>query len=74
MKSMMRNSWLRLTVAACALMIAGVAQAETAEDVIAKNLKAIGGMDAIKKVKTLHRKGDINVTGQFGDITQGLSH
>lgn len=59
---------LRAIAALAVLAVAGAAAAESADEIIEKNLKAMGGRDALAKVKSVERKGDLNVTGQFGDM------
>jgi hypothetical protein len=45
---------------------AGAATAASGEELLEANIEAIGGEDAIAAVKTIHRKGDVFVDGQFG--------
>jgi len=57
---------LVLGIAACALF----ASAQTAEELVAKNLKAKGGLDKIKAIKTLRTQGKFQqsvFTAQTGD-------
>lgn len=56
-------------IAACALMaFAGAAAAQTAEEIMDANIKAIGGMDAIGKIKSVSRKAELAVDGAFGQM------
>ncbi|MBI3737312.1 hypothetical protein HY256_12470, partial [Candidatus Sumerlaeota bacterium] len=59
---------VKILFAFAALAWAGAAAAQTAEEVIAKNLEAIGGMKNIEKIKTFTRKGEANLDGQFGQL------
>jgi hypothetical protein len=55
------------TLAALALFAAAeAATAESGEELLEANITAIGGEEAIDAVKTIHRKGDVFVDGQFG--------
>jgi hypothetical protein len=45
---------------------AGAATAASADELLEANINAIGGEEAIAAVKTIHRKGDVFVDGQFG--------
>jgi len=58
----------RLVALAAMGLLASVstAVAETAEDLLNANIEAIGGQEAIDSVKTLQRKGEVFVDGQFG--------
>lgn len=55
---MKRTTWI---VAACAALIALPAHAQTADELIAKNLKAKGGLEKIKAVKTLRATGHLTL-------------
>ncbi len=57
----MRNAFLRLA----ALALAASLSAQTADDIIAKYLKTVGGMDKIQAVQTLRRAGTFNGGGGF---------
>jgi hypothetical protein len=54
--------------AALIAVMASSATAQTAEEVIAKNIKAQGGRDALVGLKALERKGTVNVDGSFGQM------
>jgi hypothetical protein len=54
-----------------AALIAGIAStagAQTADEVIAKNIAAQGGKDALMGLKLLERKGTVAVDGAFGQL------
>jgi hypothetical protein len=51
-----------------ALVWVGSVAAQTADEIIAKNFEAAGGLKALAKVTSFARKGDVSVTGQFGDM------
>lgn len=56
-----------VALAALALLATvGGAAAQTVDEVLDANIAAIGGQAAIDAVKTLQRKGDVFVDGQFG--------
>ncbi|HST53554.1 MAG TPA: hypothetical protein VLJ61_16195 [Pyrinomonadaceae bacterium] len=56
----------RLTLALAALVIcAASASAQTADEIVAKYIKTIGGMDRIEAVKSLRRTGTFNGGGGF---------
>lgn len=48
--------------------LASTAGAQTVEELIAKNLKAAGGREALLGLKALERKGDVSVDGTFGQM------
>ena len=48
--------------------MASSARGESADDLIAKNLKAQGGREALVNLKSLERKGDVSVDGTFGQM------
>jgi outer membrane lipoprotein-sorting protein len=54
-------------MAVCAL-IAGTAGADPAGDIVDAHIKAIGGMDNIRKIKSIHRKGDAALSGMMGEM------
>ncbi len=49
-------------------LLASMASAETADELIAKNIKAQGGKDALLNLKSIERKGTVNVDGTFGQL------
>jgi hypothetical protein len=57
-----------LAAAALVVVMASAASAQTAEEVIEKTLKAQGGREALTGLKSLSRKGDVNVDGAFGQM------
>ena len=57
----MRNAFLGLA----GLALAASRSAQTADDIIAKYLKTVGGMDKIQAVQTLRRAGTFNGGGGF---------
>ncbi|PYP36689.1 MAG: hypothetical protein DMD46_08620 [Gemmatimonadetes bacterium] len=57
----MRNAFLGLA----GLALAASLSAQTADDIIAKYLKTVGGMDKIQAVQTLRRAGTFNGGGGF---------
>ncbi len=48
--------------------IASTARAQTVEEVIAKNIKAQGGREALLGLKSVERKGSVSVDGSFGQM------
>src|SRR5215469_7051869 len=58
----MRRFLLAIAVAA---VCAASASAQTADEIVAKYIKAVGGMDKIQAVKTLRRTGKIVAGGGF---------
>ena len=48
--------------------IASTAGAQTVEEVIAKNIKAQGGREALLGLKSVERKGSVSVDGSFGQL------
>ncbi len=54
--------------AAMIAVMASTAVAQTVEEVIAKNLKAQGGREALLGLKALERKGTVAVDGAFGQL------
>lgn len=55
----------RLVLAALALALAGPVYAQTADELIAKNIKAKGGMDKIKAVKSLRATGRMSLSPEM---------
>jgi hypothetical protein len=55
-------------VAALVAVMASTAAAQSADELIAKNIKAQGGRDALLGLKALERKGDVNLDGSFGQM------
>lgn len=70
MKSLSCGGWIK----ACALLgvalslTASTAYGQTADEIIAKSLKAQGGKDALLGLKAIERKGDVAVDGAFGQM------
>jgi hypothetical protein len=58
----MRNILLNF---ACVMLLAAPLSAQTADDIIAKYVKTVGGMDKIQGVKTLRRTGKYTGGGGF---------
>ncbi len=54
--------------AAIAVCMASTAAAQTADEIIAKSIKAQGGRDAFDDVKSVKRKGDVSLDGTFGQM------
>ncbi|MEX0678270.1 MAG: hypothetical protein WD063_14410 [Pirellulales bacterium] len=54
--------------AALIAVMASAAGAQTAEEIMAKNIKAQGGRDALVGLKGLERKGEVKVDGAFGQM------
>ena len=59
---------IRLAAVLAATAWAGSAAAQTAEEIVAGHIKALGGKDAIAKVKSISRKADMSMGGAFGDM------
>jgi hypothetical protein len=57
-----------MAAALVAAIMASGAKAQSLEDVIAKTIKAQGGKDALMNVKSLTRKGEVDVDGSFGQM------
>lgn len=55
----------RICLCALLLAVSGAASAITAEELIAKNLEAKGGRDAIKAIESLRSTGKLSFTGDF---------
>lgn len=55
----------RICLCGLLLAVSGAASAITAEELIAKNLEAKGGRDAIKAIQSLHSTGKLSFTGDF---------
>lgn len=70
MKRMLRGGGAWKFLAVCALTAwAGAAAADSADEVIDANIKAIGGLENIKKITSIQRKGEVAVDGQFGQMS-----
>ncbi len=60
----------RIGLCALLLAVSGAASAMTADELIAKNLEAKGGRDAIKAIQSLRTTGKLSFTGDFAvDLT-----
>ncbi|HET7843454.1 MAG TPA: hypothetical protein VFL14_04840 [Xanthomonadales bacterium] len=60
----------RICVSVLLLAASATADAMTAEELVAKNLEAKGGIDAIKAIDTMHATGKMSFTGDFSvDLT-----
>jgi len=61
---------VRICLGALLLAASSAASAMTAEELVAKNLEAKGGVDAIKAIDSLHAVGKMSFTGDFSvDLT-----
>ena len=58
---------MRKVLLACALMLAGAVSAtsQTADEIVAKYIKTVGGMEKIDAVKTIRRTGKVIAGGGF---------
>jgi hypothetical protein len=54
--------------AALIVVMASTAGAQSLDEIIAKNIKAQGGRDALMSLKALERNGTVNVDGSFGQM------
>lgn len=60
----------RICLSAFLLAASGAASAMTADELIAKNLEAKGGIDKIKAIDSMHATGKMSFTGDFSvDLT-----
>ena len=57
-----------MVCAALVAVMASTAAAQTADEVIAKNIEAQGGKKALLGIKGLERKGNVAVDGSFGQM------
>jgi hypothetical protein len=57
-----------ILAAALVVLSASLAEAQTVEEIIAKNIKAQGGRDALTNLKSLQRKGEVDLDGAFGQM------
>jgi hypothetical protein len=49
-------------------ILVSTAKAQTLDEIIAKNIKSQGGREALLNLKSLERKGAVNVDGTFGQM------
>ena len=64
----MRTMFKSALVAALALLCAGAASAQTADEVVEKTLTALGGRDALGKLTSRHTTGTIAVSTPAGNL------
>jgi hypothetical protein len=62
------NKAVAMLAALLVAIMASTAAAQSLEEVIAKTIKAQGGKDALLGVKSLERKGEVDVDGSFGQM------
>jgi hypothetical protein len=62
------NKAIATLVALLVAVMASTAAAQSLEEVIAKTIKAQGGKDALLSLKSLERKGEVDVDGSFGQM------
>src|SRR5688572_7149153 len=55
---------LRVVMLAAITSIAGIVQAQTADEIVNKHIDAIGGKDKINGIKTVYTEYDMDVMGQ----------
>lgn len=55
---------LRVLLAATAMMVGGLVQAQTADEIAQKHIDAIGGKDKIAAIKTVYTEYDLDFMGQ----------
>jgi hypothetical protein len=71
MKVFIVGRWQLVTSLLGAILIVAIAStagAQTVEEVIAKNIKAQGGREALLGLKSVERKGSVSVDGAFGQM------
>jgi hypothetical protein len=69
MRELSGGRWFGAALAALAVaLVASTAAAQSLEEVIAKTIKAQGGKDALLNLKSLTRKGEVDVDGSFGQM------
>jgi outer membrane lipoprotein-sorting protein len=66
---MSRKLLLVASVAVACLIVSAPAQAQTAEEIVAKNIQAKGGEAKLKAVQTVRQSGTINIQGQTAQLT-----
>lgn len=66
---MIRKTVLMCVAAAALLCVPSAAYAQTAEEIVAKNITAKGGEAKLKAVETVRQSGSINVQGQTAQLT-----
>ncbi|HJQ33479.1 MAG TPA: hypothetical protein VJ866_14940 [Pyrinomonadaceae bacterium] len=60
-----------VTACAAALLLSATATAQTADEIVAKFIKTVGGMERIQAVKSLRRTGKFNGGGGFEAVIVG---
>lgn len=66
---MIRRSWCAAVVIGCVLAGVAAASAQTADEIVAKNLAARGGLDKVKAVQTIKETGQITAQGIQASLT-----
>jgi outer membrane lipoprotein-sorting protein len=66
---MIRKTVLMCAAAAALLCVPSATYAQTAEEIVAKNIAAKGGDAKLKAVQTLRQSGTISINGQTAQVT-----
>lgn len=66
---MIRKTVLMCVAAAALLCVPSATYAQTAEEIVAKNITAKGGEAKLKAVETVRQSGSINIQGQTAQLT-----